>query len=129
MTLTTYICTSTGNGHSQSIEFGIGQTFGKNEANLFYGNCKGFSVDQSVGVDVIISFWKNLDAIKGRSYAATFGGDIPGSELGASKGLVFSDDMKEVIGATFSIGAGVGLSPIDLTVEKCDTKQLAYVTW
>ena len=69
-----------------------------------------------------------MESIPGESYAGSFGVDT-GTPLGVSKGKVFSTGNMEIIGTTFSIGASMGISPIDFSVEKCNTEVIKTYTW
>ena len=69
-----------------------------------------------------------LFSFKGGSFALGAGIDAPGTELGASAGIVWSIPNGDLIGGTYGLGlAGVGLSPIEISVDKCFTNDLFYL--
>ena len=93
----------------------------------FASGCGGIKTDVSVGGDVVFGFWKSLDSIPGKSIALGSGIDVPGTEFGASAGIVWNSDNGDLIGGTFGLGGGVGLSPIEISLDKCYTKELFYL--
>jgi hypothetical protein len=67
-------------------------------------------------------------SFKGGSFGLGAGIDAPGTELGASAGIVWSIPNGDLIGGTYGLGlAGVGLSPIEISVDKCFTNDLFYL--
>ena len=67
-------------------------------------------------------------SFKGGSFGLGAGIDAPGTELGASAGIVWSIPSGDLIGGTYGLGlAGVGLSPIEISVDKCFTNDLFYL--
>ena len=93
----------------------------------FYSLCVGIKTDVSFDAEVIIGFWKGIDRIKTTSMAFNAGIDAPGTEIGASAGIVLDSDNM-LIGGTFATGVGVGISPgpipIEVSADKCKTSVL-----
>ena len=129
-------------GASKSVEIGIGKSFGKSDTMVFFGTCSGIKTDISLGGALNVGFWKDIGSIPGTSYAAEMGigsGILSGAvDIGGSVGAVFSKSwitktigvwpFKKTIkiptfsqiGNTFSVGAGAGIAPADVSVAKCD---------
>lgn len=116
-------------GASGTAEIGVAVSPGSNGQIVgFASGCYGMKTDVSVGGGVVFGVWKSLDSVPGGSFALGAGIDAPGTEIGASAGIVWSIPSGDLIGGTYGLGsAGVGLSPIEISVDKCYTKDLFYL--
>merc|ERR1711974_556460 len=87
----------------------------------FLGRCIGFKTDVSLGFGIRLGFWREFSDIPGSSWGVGYGFDIIG-EVGAGAELISND--KDRIGIGFSVGLGIGISPIDLSYFHCETDTL-----
>lgn len=116
-------------GDAASIEAGAAKQFGTNNKDFmaFWGHCYGAATTPSVGGDVIVGFWRQLSDIPGTSWTIGIDVDIPafGSKAGGSLDMVFNDAI-ELLGVVFSLGVGLGGSPVDFHGFRCETYADTY---
>ena len=49
--------------------------------------------------------------------------DVPGTELGVDLLFHYNADEHRLVGFGLSFGMSIGLSPVDLTTNRCNTRQ------